>query len=170
MGWHFYLHQATQEYENGQYVTVTAGFRKYSCIKDSIADHSAYLFGAKNGSILRYSGLSGCTDDKKAAQIIKDGGYATSPTYVENLCSIIEKWNLTQCDAAAATTTVLYRVRKTWADSKTQKGAYKILANAKKCADANTGYMVQMFLKYFERVDYLVLEKKQETKEEGAEG
>lgn len=37
---------------------------------------------------------------------------------------------------------VIYRVRKTWADSKSQKGAYKILANAKKCADANPGYSV----------------------------
>ena len=29
----------------------------------------------------------------------------------------------------------LYRVRKTWSDAKSQKGAYKILANAKKCAE-----------------------------------
>ena len=36
----------------------------------------------------------------------------------------------------------LYRVRKTWADAKSQKGAYKILSNAKKCADANPGYSV----------------------------
>ena len=35
-----------------------------------------------------------------------------------------------------------YRVRKNWADSKTQKGAYKILDNAKKCADQNPGYKV----------------------------
>ena len=35
-----------------------------------------------------------------------------------------------------------YRVRKSWADSKTQKGAYKILDNAKKCADQNPGYKV----------------------------
>lgn len=38
--------------------------------------------------------------------------------------------------------TQLYRVRKTWSDSKSQKGAYKILSNAKKCADANPGYRV----------------------------
>ena len=38
--------------------------------------------------------------------------------------------------------TELYRVRKTWADSKSQKGAYKILANAKACADKNPGYSV----------------------------
>ena len=35
-----------------------------------------------------------------------------------------------------------YRVRKTWTDAKSQKGAYKVLANAKKCADANPGYSV----------------------------
>lgn len=37
---------------------------------------------------------------------------------------------------------VLYRVRNSWTDSKSQKGAYKVLANAKKCADANPGYSV----------------------------
>ena len=36
----------------------------------------------------------------------------------------------------------LYRVRKDWKDSKSQKGAYKILENAKKCADQNPGYKV----------------------------
>lgn len=35
-----------------------------------------------------------------------------------------------------------YRVRKAWSDSKSQKSAYKILSNAKKCADANPGYSV----------------------------
>ena len=40
------------------------------------------------------------------------------------------------------TKTSFYRVRKTWVDAKSQKGAYKVLANAKKCADANPGYSV----------------------------
>ena len=39
-------------------------------------------------------------------------------------------------------TATLYRVRKTWSDSKTQKGAFKVLSNAKKCADDNAGYSV----------------------------
>lgn len=93
----------TQEYENGAYVTVTADFRKYPSVEKSIADHSAYLLGAKNGTKLRYDGLKGCTDYKKAVQIIKDDGYATSLTYVDNLCSIIEKWNLTQYDSVSGT-------------------------------------------------------------------
>lgn len=36
----------------------------------------------------------------------------------------------------------LYRVRKTWTESKSQKGAYRILKNAIKCADRNPGYSV----------------------------
>lgn len=36
----------------------------------------------------------------------------------------------------------LYRVRKTWADTKSQIGAYKVLGNAKKVADKNPGYSV----------------------------
>ncbi len=73
-------------------------------------------------------------------QIIKDGGYATSLTYVEKLCSVIERWNLTQYDVKEEVE--WYRVRKTWEDSKSQIGAFKILENAKKCADANPGYKV----------------------------
>lgn len=44
--------------------------------------------------------------------------------------------------APEPTTSALYRVRKTWSDSKTQKGAFKELSNAKKCADDNAGYSV----------------------------
>lgn len=59
--------------------------------------------------------------DVKAAM----GGAATSPTTPD-----------------APTTKALYRVRKTWADSKTQKGAFSVLANAQRCADENPGYSV----------------------------
>ena len=41
-----------------------------------------------------------------------------------------------------APATGLYRVRKSWADVKSQKGAFKSLDNAKKCADNNNGYAV----------------------------
>lgn len=43
---------------------------------------------------------------------------------------------------ATEATEDLYRVRKTWEDAKTQVGAYKILDNAKKKADANEGCKV----------------------------
>ena len=37
---------------------------------------------------------------------------------------------------------VWYRVRKTWTDVATQKGAFHSMENAKKCADENKGYSV----------------------------
>ena len=82
-----YTKKTQEDDGSGKLYTITADFRKYPCIEDSIADHSAYLLGAKNGSKLRYDGLKGCKDYKKAVQIIKDGGYATSTTYVSKLCS-----------------------------------------------------------------------------------
>ena len=36
----------------------------------------------------------------------------------------------------------LYRVRKSWADADSQKGAFAVLENAKACADDNPGYSV----------------------------
>lgn len=40
------------------------------------------------------------------------------------------------------TTSELYRVRKTWADAKSQLGAFKSLESAKKLVDSNKGYSV----------------------------
>lgn len=36
----------------------------------------------------------------------------------------------------------LFRVRKSWSDVKSQKGAYRDFNNAKRCADTNSGYSV----------------------------
>ena len=139
-----YTKKTQEQNADGSYVTIPADFRRYGCVEDSIADHSAYLLGAKNGSKLRYDGLKGCTDYKKAVQIIKDGGYATSLTYVDKLCSIIERWKLTQYDVASEDSDVVkyYRVRKSWDDAKSQLGAYTVLANAKAMADKHPGYEV----------------------------
>ena len=139
-----YTKKTQEQNPDGSYETIAADFRKYPCVEDSIADHSAYLLGAMNGSGKRYEGIAGMTDYKTVAQLIKDGGYATSLSYVQNLCSIIERWNLTQYDAAntAEQTAIWYRVRKTWADAKSQKGAFHVLSNAKACADENPGYSV----------------------------
>ena len=78
----------------------------------------------------------------QAVQIIKDGGYATSLTYVEKLCSIIDRWNLTQYDVAGGASDVAkyYRVRKSWEDAASQLGAYTVLANAMAMADKHLGY------------------------------
>lgn len=139
-----YKKKTQEQKADGSYVTVIAEFRKYPNVDDSIADHSAYLLGAKNGEKFRYDGLKGCSDHKKAVQIIKDGGYATSLTYVEKLCSIIEKWKLTQYDVTDKNSDVIkyYRVRKSWGDAASQLGAYSVFDNAKAMADKHPGYKV----------------------------
>lgn len=98
-GTSIYTKETEEQNPDGTIIVITAEFRSYKCVEDSIADHSAYLLGAKSGDKFRYEGLKGCTDYREAIQIIKNGGYATDLSYVDKICSIIEKWNLTQYDA-----------------------------------------------------------------------
>ncbi len=93
-----YSKQTKEVYASGP-ATVQADFRAYKDWQASVNDHSAYLAGAKNGSALRYAGLIGETDYKKAAQIIKAGGYATAPDYVDKLCRLVEQYGLTKYNA-----------------------------------------------------------------------
>lgn len=85
--------------KNGKEYTVSAAFRKYRSVEDSVADHSAYLLGAKNGSQLRYSGLTAAKNYREAANIIKNGGYATDKQYVSKLCNLIVKYDLDKYDS-----------------------------------------------------------------------
>lgn len=101
-----YTKETKEQDENGKEYTVTAAFRKYASHAASIKDHSDYLAGAKNGSALRYAGLIGEKDYKTAITIIKNGGYATDTQYIEKICNIIQRWDLTQYDTAGRSETV----------------------------------------------------------------
>lgn len=94
-----YTKETKEQKPDGEYYTVMAAFRKYQDAAASVADHSAYLTGAMNGSRKRYEGLAGEKDARKAITIIKDGGYATSLDYVEKVMKIIETYQLTAYDA-----------------------------------------------------------------------
>ena len=111
-------------------------------MEQSIADHSAYLLGAMNGKKKRYVGLVGEKDYRKAVQIIKDGDYATDSLYVQKICVIIEKYGLTRFDCVKTEKEVWYRVRKSWQNARSQVGAFKVLDNAKKCAEEHPGFSV----------------------------
>ncbi len=64
--------------------------------------------------------------------------------YLYNLHGQIAKEVNAQLGSGTSSTAkkTLYRVRKTWKDAKSQKGAFYDLSNAKKCADRNKGYSV----------------------------
>lgn len=97
-----YTKKTKEQDKTGREYTVTADFRKYPSIAASLADHSAYLLGAKNGSAYRYAGVKGNTDYKDTIRIIKNMGYATDVNYVSKICNIIERWNLTRFDCVAS--------------------------------------------------------------------
>ena len=71
-------------------------------------------------------------------------GWAAGAGYGEKILNIL-KCILGMAGGASsgsAGAEVWYRVRKSWADASSQKGAFKSLENAKKCADGNPGYSV----------------------------
>ena len=68
------------------------------CVEDSVADHIRPTFSARRTDELRYAGLKGEADYKKAIQIIKDGGYATDTKYVSKICSIYWLGYIYRCE------------------------------------------------------------------------
>ena len=64
-------------------------------------------------------------------------GWASGAGYGAKILSILKKVVETSTSVFG-----LYRVRKSWANAASQKGAFKVLDNAKRCADENAGYSV----------------------------
>lgn len=81
-------------YDGKTYVQITDMFRAYDTIRDSIQDYYDML-----GSCSRYKGCINEMDYVKSITAIKNGGYATSPTYINTICTIIKKQNLTRFDS-----------------------------------------------------------------------
>ena len=72
-------------------------------------------------------------------------GWAAGAGYGEKILSILKGILGTPggvSSPAPAETEAWYRVRKSWADASSQKGAFKSLENARKCVDENPGYSV----------------------------
>ncbi len=86
------------EEKNGVVSMVLSTFRKFDSIDECIKDHSKYLSCAMNGAVLRYDGIIGERDYRKAITIAKNGGYATDSGYVDKICGLIEQYELTRFD------------------------------------------------------------------------
>ncbi len=69
-------------------------FRKYPNAEQSYVDHSRFLQRKRYASLFELK----MSDYKGWAYGLKRCGYATSPTYAQNLITIIERYNLTQYD------------------------------------------------------------------------
>lgn len=84
----------TKECYDGKTLTdITALFRAYDSVEDSIEDYYDLL-----GNSSRYSSCIGILDYKECIEAIKKSGYCTSLTYVNTIINIIQKNNLTKYD------------------------------------------------------------------------
>ena len=87
----------TQEYQNGQYVTVNAPFRVYHNVAQSIADHGHLL---ATSSSYQHAMADRHLPDAFATDLT--GVYATDPHYGSNLIAIMKLYNLYRYSAPDA--------------------------------------------------------------------
>lgn len=87
-----YTIKTVEHKPDGTAYIITADFRKYDNVNDSIADHSLFLLKERYRPVLK------CTNYKDAAVAIRECGYATDVNYSVKLIGIIEKYNLNQYD------------------------------------------------------------------------
>ena len=87
----------TQEFVNGNYITVNAAFRKYASWNDSVVDHAKFFTGTE-WRRNNYRKVVNETDYRIAAQELKNAGYATDPGYAGKLISLIEVYKLYEWD------------------------------------------------------------------------
>lgn len=80
-------------YDGKTYVNITDMFRAYDNIADAIEDYYDML-----ASCSRYRNCLNQTDPGNCITAIKNGGYATSPTYINTIMNIIKKYDLVQYD------------------------------------------------------------------------
>ena len=90
----------TQEFENGQWVTVNAGFRVYHNVAESIADHGELL---ATGPSYQRAMADRNLPDAFATDLT--GIYATDPQYGSNLIAIMRLYNLYRYDATTPAAT-----------------------------------------------------------------
>jgi hypothetical protein len=88
-----YSSKTKECYDGVNYTSITDTFRAYDSVKDSVADY--YDLICKSA---RYAGAVNNPDAESTITAIKNGGYATSPTYIKNVMNIVDTYNLTRYD------------------------------------------------------------------------
>ena len=84
----------TQEcFDGSHYVSISAYFRAYNNLAESVADYFDLITKSE-----RYRKSMVANSPLECITAIKNGGYATSPTYVKTIMDIINSCNLTKYD------------------------------------------------------------------------
>lgn len=80
-------------YDGVSYTNINACFRAYNSLAESIADYFDLIT-----KLERYRKACVANSPLECITAIKNGGYATSPTYIKTIMSIINSNNLTKYD------------------------------------------------------------------------
>ena len=80
-------------YDGVSYTNINACFRAYNNLQESISDYFDLITKAE-----RYRKACVANSPLECITAIKNGGYATSPTYINTIMSIINSNNLTKYD------------------------------------------------------------------------
>lgn len=91
------VYMQTREVINGRSVYVNAAFQKYNSFEDCIIN--GYMKRVIGGD--RYKRARGVKDARTAITAIFQAGYATDPSYVDKVMSVINANNLTKWDQEA---------------------------------------------------------------------
>lgn len=92
---------STQEYLNGQWITMNEPFAVYSSYAESFQAHASLLASSY------YAGAwKSHTNSYQDAAVYLTGRYATDPSYASKLISLIQSYNLTRFDTPGAGTAV----------------------------------------------------------------
>jgi len=89
---------ATQEYVDGQWVTIHAAFRHYDTWQASMVDHAQLLAHGTTDNPQRYQAVLTAQTYQSAAHGLVSGGYATDPSYATKIIEMIETYELNQYD------------------------------------------------------------------------
>lgn len=84
-----------EEYTPGTKTTITDNFRAYGSMDEGVKGYFEFI------QLARYQNLKGITDPKAYLQAIKDDGYATSSTYVQDVFRCVTAYGLTKYDGKA---------------------------------------------------------------------
>lgn len=92
-----------EEYQPNILTSVNAGFMVGTSMEDGVSMYFEFL---KRNS--RYKNLKSATSSLNYVELLKADGYATSSSYVNNVYSIVPKYNLLRFDAVQAPKVVQY--------------------------------------------------------------
>lgn len=83
----------TDEFIDGERITIDDSFKKYGTIQESMVDHIEFLKGGT------YDAIKTSKNYKEAALALQNGGYATDPDYAAKLIELIEEFKLNKYDS-----------------------------------------------------------------------